>query len=57
MTGIVDFLLATPLLLVPILLIVAMFVFAILRKLLKIAAILVIAGALYVLLVQYLGRG
>jgi hypothetical protein len=56
-TGIVDFLLATPLLLVPILLIVAMFVFAILRKLLKIAAILVIAGALYVLLVQYLGRG
>jgi len=56
-TGIVDFLLATPLLLVPILLIVAMFVFAILKKLLKIAAILAIAGALYVLLVQYLGRG
>jgi hypothetical protein len=56
-TGIVDFLLATPLLLVPILLIVAMLVFAILKKLLKIAAILVIAGALYVLLVQYLGRG
>jgi hypothetical protein len=56
-TGIVEFLLATPLLLVPILILAAMIVFAILKKLLKIAAVLVIAGALYVLLVQYLGRG
>ena len=56
-SGIVEFLLAPPLLLVPILIIAAMIVFAILKKLLKIAAVLAIAGALYVLLVQYLGRG
>lgn len=57
MTGIVEFLVATPILLVPILIIAAMIVFAILKKLLKIAAVLVIAGALYVLLVEYLGSG
>ncbi len=57
MTGIVDFLLATPLLLVPILIIVAMIAFAILKRLLKVAAVLVIAGVLYVLLVNYFGTG
>ncbi len=56
-TGIVDFLLATPLLLVPILIIVAMIAFAILKRLLKIAAVLAIAGVLYVLLVNYVGTG
>lgn len=57
MTGLVDFLLATPLLLVPILIIVAMIAFAILKRLLKVAAILAIAGVLYVLLVDYFGAG
>jgi hypothetical protein len=56
-TGLVDFLLATPLLLVPILIIVAMIAFAILKRLLKVAAILAIAGVLYVLLVDYFGAG
>jgi len=57
MSGIVEFLLANPIFLIPILLLAALIVFAILKKLLKIAAILVIAGALYVLLVEYFGAG
>lgn len=57
MTGIFDFLLATPLLLVPILIILAMIAFAILKRLLKIAAVLAIAGVLYVLLVNHFGTG
>lgn len=56
-TGIVETLLANPIFLAPILIIVAMMVFAILKKLLKMVAILAIAVALYVLLVQYLGTG
>jgi hypothetical protein len=56
-TGIFDFLLATPLLLVPILIILAMIAFAILKRLLKIAAVLAIAGVLYVLLVNHFGTG
>ena len=56
-TGILDTLLATPLLLVPILVIVAMAVLALLKKLLKMAAILAIAGVLYVLLMEYIGTG
>jgi hypothetical protein len=50
----VAFLLATPEVLVPVLLIVAMGVFALLKKLLKMAAVAAIAGVLYVLLVEYL---
>lgn len=57
MTGFVEFLLATPVLLAPLLIIVAMIGFAILKKLLKFAAILAIAGVLYMLLVEYVGRG
>lgn len=57
MTGTLDHLLANPILLIPILLVVTMIVVAILKKLVKIAAILAIAGALYVLLVRYLGVG
>ena len=55
--GIVEYLLATPILLIPILLMAAMVVFALLKRLLKIAAIIVIAGALYVALVEYFGSG
>ena len=57
MTGILDYLLANPILLAPVLLVAAMLVFAILKKLLKIAAILAIAGGLYLLLVRYMGGG
>ncbi len=57
MEGIVDYLLANPIFLIPILLLAATLVYAALRKLLKMAAILVIAGALYVALVEYFGAG
>ena len=53
----VEFLLANPLFIVPLLFAVAMIVFAILKKLLKLAAIAAIATALYVLLVEYFGAG
>lgn len=53
----VEFLLANPLFLVPLLFAVAMIVFAILKKLLKLATIAAIATALYVLLVEYFGAG
>jgi hypothetical protein len=57
MSGIFEYLMANPLFLIPILLLVAMMVYAILKKLLKIAAVVVIAGVLYVLLMEYLGTG
>lgn len=57
MRDLVEFLFAHPLLLIPILLVVAMIVFAILKRLLKMAAIVAIAGVLYVLLVEYFGPG
>jgi hypothetical protein len=56
-TGILEYLLANPVLLIPILLGVAMIVYSLLKKLLKIAALLAIAGALYVVLVRYLDGG
>lgn len=56
-TGVVEYLLANPLFLLPILLMVAMMLYAILKKLLKMALIVAIAGALYVLLVEYFGTG
>ncbi len=57
MAGIVEFLLANPIFLIPVLLLAAMMVYALLKKLLKMLAIVVIAGALYVLLVEYFGAG
>lgn len=57
MTRVVEYLLANPLFLAPILLVVAVLVFAVLKRLLKLAAILAIAGVLYVLLLEYVGRG
>ncbi|MBT5850214.1 MAG: hypothetical protein P8L30_04985 [Longimicrobiales bacterium] len=57
MTAVIEYLLANPLFLIPILLLVAMMVWAILKKLLKMAAVVVIAGVLYVLLVEYFGTG
>ena len=57
MDGIVEYLLANPLFLIPILLLAAMMIYAVLKKLLKMAAIVAIAGALYVVLVQTFGGG
>ena len=55
--GIIQYLLENPLFLAPILLIVAMMVFALLKRLVKMAAVVAIAGGLYMLLVQYFGPG
>jgi hypothetical protein len=52
-----QYLLHTPVLLIPILILIAALVFAILKKLLKVAFILLIAGGLYMLLMRYLGGG
>lgn len=57
MRDIVDYLMANPIFLAPILLMAAMMVFAVLRKLLKMAVIIMIAGALYLLMVEYFGEG
>ncbi len=57
MAGIVEFLLANPLFLIPLLLLAAVMLYALLKKLLKMAAIVALAGALYVILVEYFGAG
>ena len=57
LTGIVEYFLANPILLVPILGLAAMLIYAVLKKLLKLAAIVAIAGVLYVLLAEYVGVG
>jgi hypothetical protein len=53
---VVEYLLANPILLAPILLVAATVVFAVLKRLVKLAMILAIAGVLYVLLLEYVGR-
>jgi len=57
MDGIVEYLLANPIFLVPILLLAAIMAYAVLKKLLKMAVIVAIAGGLYVALVEYFGGG
>lgn len=57
MRDIAEYLIAHPVFLAPILLMVAMVVYALLKKLLKMAVIVTIAGALYLLLVEYVGGG
>jgi hypothetical protein len=57
MDGIVEYLLANPIFLVPILLLTAMLAYAVLKRLLKMAMIVAIAGGLYVALVEYFGGG
>lgn len=57
MDRIAEFLIANPIVLFPMLLVVAMIAFALLKKLLKMAAVLAIAGVLYVLLIEYFGPG
>ena len=55
MNEILEFLAARPVVLIPVLLLAAVIVFAVLKRLLKLAAIVAIAGVLYVVLVEYLG--
>ena len=55
--NVVEYLLARPVFLVPVLLIAAVMIWAVLRKLLKAAVILAIAAGLYLALVQYVGPG
>jgi len=57
MNDIIDFFLANPLYLAPILLLVAMLAYALLKKLIKMGVIVAIATALYVLFVEYFGGG
>lgn len=57
MSEIVDYLMANPIFIAPILLMAAMLVFALLKKLLKMATIVAIAGAMYLLVVEYFGGG
>ena len=52
-----DFLLANPIFLVPLLLIVAVGVFAVLKRFFKLLAIMAIAAVLYVLLAEHFGGG
>lgn len=57
MSEIVEYLMANPIFLAPILLMAAMVLFALIKKLLKMAAIVAIAGAMYLLMVEYFGSG
>lgn len=57
MRVIMDYLMANPIFLAPILLMVAMMIYAVLKKLLKMAVIVAIAGALYLVMVEYFGAG
>jgi hypothetical protein len=57
MNDIVEYLLANPIFLAPILLMAAVLMFALIKKLLKMAAIVAIAGAMYLVLVEYFGSG
>jgi hypothetical protein len=57
MSDVLQYLLENPIFLAPILLLAAMMVYALLKRLLKMAAIVAIAGAMYLLLVEYFGGG
>ncbi len=57
MEGVVEYLLANPIFLAPLLLLVAVGIFAILKRLVKVAVIVLIAGGLYILLMNYMGGG
>lgn len=57
MDGILEYLMANPIYLIPILGLAAMMVYAALKKLIKLAVIVGIAGGMYLLLVEYFGGG
>ena len=53
--NVLQFFMANPVYLVPVLAVVAMLVYSLLKKLIKLAAIVAIAGGLYLLMLRYLG--
>lgn len=53
--SVLQFLLANPVYLVPVLAVAAMLVYSLLKKLIKLAAVVAIAGGMYVLMLRYLG--
>ena len=57
MTDFVEYLVEKPIFLAPLLLIAATLLFSVLKKLVKVAAIIAIAGVLYALLIEYFGAG
>jgi len=57
MSDIVGYLLNQPILLAPLLLVASTLIYAVLKKLAKMAMITAIAGVLYVLLIEYFGGG
>ncbi len=57
MEGVVEYLMANPILLAPLLLLVSVGIYALLKKLLKVAVIILIAGLLYLALMNYMGSG
>ncbi len=57
MEGVVDYLMANPIFLAPLLLLVSIGIYAILKRLLKVAVIILIAGGLYLALMNYMGSG
>jgi hypothetical protein len=57
MADLLAYLLANPIVLAPILLLAAMMLYAVLKRLVKLAMIVAIAGGLYLLLVEYFGGG
>ncbi len=57
MEGVVEYLMANPILLAPLLLLMSVGIYALLKKLLKVAVIVLIAGLLYLALMNYMGPG
>jgi len=55
--GVVEYLMANPILLAPLLLLMSVGIYALLKKLLKVAVIVLIAGLLYLALMNYMGPG
>jgi hypothetical protein len=53
----VAYLVANPIFLIPILVVVASVTFAVLKRLVKTASIIAIAGVLYLILLEYFGKG
>ena len=52
-----DFLIANPIVLIPLILVAAIVVYAVLKRLFKVAAVLAIAATLYVLVMERFGPG
>jgi hypothetical protein len=55
--GLIQYLVAHPIFLAPVLLLVATMIFAVIKKLAKVAVIVAIAGGLYLFILRYLGPG